>query len=160
MLRLSIFQILIAVFGLCSLALPLSAEPDGWDALQQGDYETAEKTWLPRAERGEVEAQLFLGHLETMRERYGAAARWYQRAAAKGNVTAQTLLASQYLLGRGVEADPVRAFAWYVLAANQGHANAVRAREATAMQMTAEEVAAASRLAEDWIRDGPPTGLE
>ena len=160
MLRPGIFHILIAVFGLCSVALPSSAEPDGWDALQRGDYETAEKTWLPRAERGEVEAQLFLGHLETMRGRYGAAARWYQRAAAKGNVTAQTLLASQYLIGRGVEADPVRAFAWYVLAANRGHANAVRAREATAMQMTAEEVAAASRLAEDWIRDGPPTGLE
>ena len=160
MLRLSIFHILISVFGLCSLALPLSAEPDGWDALQQGDYETAERMWLPSAERGEVEAQLFLGHLETMRDRHGAAARWYQRAAAKGNVTAQTLLASQYLIGRGVEADPVRAFAWYVLAANQGHANAVRAREATAMQMTAAEVEAASRLAEDWIRDGPPTGLE
>lgn len=160
MLRIGTFYILIAVLVLCSVALPSAAEPDAWEALQRGDYETVEKTWLPRAERGEVEAQLFLGHLETMRGRYGAAARWYQRAAAKGNVTAQTLLASQYLIGRGVEADPVRAFAWYVLAANQGHANAVRAREATAMQMTAEEVAAASRLAEDWIRDGPPTGLE
>ena len=160
MLRIGTFYILIVVLGLCSVALPSAAEPDAWEALQRGDYETVEKTWLPRAERGEVEAQLFLGHLETMRERYGAAARWYQRAAAKGNVTAQTLLASQYLIGRGVKADPVRAFAWYVLAANQGHANAVRAREATAMQMTAEEVAAASRLAEDWIRDGPPTGLE
>jgi len=160
MLRIGTFHILIAVLGLCSLALPSSAEPDAWKALQRGDYETVEKTWLPRAERGEVEAQLFLGHLETMRERYGAAARWYQRAAAKGNVTAQALLASQYLIGQGVKADPVRAFAWYVLAANQGHANAVRAREATAMQMTAEEVEAASRLAEDWIRDGPPTGLE
>ena len=160
MLRIGTFYILIAVLVLCSVALPSAAEPDAWEALQRGDYETVEKTWLPRAERGEVEAQLFLGHLETMRERYGAAARWYQRAAAKGNVTAQTLLASQYLIGRGVKADPVRAFAWYVLAANQGHANAVRAREATAMQMTAEEVAAASRLAEDWIRDGPPTGLE
>ncbi|MFP6716859.1 MAG: SEL1-like repeat protein, partial [Alphaproteobacteria bacterium] len=73
---------------------------------------------------------------------------------------AQALLASQYLIGQGVDADPVRAFAWYELAASQGHVNAVRAREATARQMTAEEVEAASRLVEDWMLDGPPTESE
>ena len=160
MLRIGTFYILIAILCLCPVAFLSSAELESWQAVQRGDYESVEKTWLPRAQRGEVEAQLFLGHLETMRERYGAAAKWYKRAAAKGNVTAQALLASQYLVGRGVEADPVRAFAWYMLAENQGHVNAVRAREATARQMTAEEVAAASQLAEDWIRDGPPTELE
>jgi TPR repeat protein len=160
MFRIGIFHILIAILCFSPLMLVSAADSDGWQALRRGDYDLAEKVWLPRAQRGEVEAQLFLGYLETMRERYDAAARWYQRAAAKGNATAQALLASQYLIGQGVDADPVRAFAWYELAASQGHVNAVRAREATARQMTAEEVEAASRLVEDWMRDGPPTESE
>ncbi|PPR34198.1 MAG: hypothetical protein CFH36_01512 [Alphaproteobacteria bacterium MarineAlpha9_Bin6] len=160
MFRIGIFHILIAILCFSPLMFVSAADSDGWQALRRGDYDLAEKVWLPRAQRGEVEAQLFLGYLETMRERYDAAARWYQRAAAKGNATAQALLASQYLIGQGVDADPVRAFAWYELAASQGHVNAVRAREATARQMTAEEVEAASRLVEDWMRDGPPTESE
>ena len=160
MFRIGIFHILIAILCFSPLTFVSAAGSDGWQALQRGDYDLAEKVWLPRAQRGEVEAQLFLGHLETMRERYGAAAIWYQRAAAKCNATAQALLASQYLIGQRVDVDPVRAFAWYELAATQGHANAVRAREATARQMTAEEIEAASRLVEDWMREGAPTELE
>lgn len=160
MFRIGIFHILIAILCFPPLTFVSAAEPDGWQALQRGDYDSVEKVWLPRAERGEVEAQLFLGYLETMRERHGAAAGWYQRAAAKGNATAQALLASQYLVGRGVDVDPVLAFAWYELAANQGHANALRAREATARQMTADEIETASRLVVDWMRDGPPSESE
>ena len=149
------FTVLLLPF----LCVSVSAA-DGWEALQRGDFETAEKVWLPRAQRGEVEAQLFLGHLETMRSNYGEAAKWYLRAAVKGNGTAQTLLASQYLIGQGVKADPIRAFAWYEIAANQGHANAIRAREATASQMTAEQVEVASRMVKHWVSNGIPDELE
>ncbi len=129
---------------------------DGWDALQRGDFELAKKAWLPGAQRGEVEAQLFLGHLEVMRDNHAEAAKWYHRAAIKGNGTAQTLLASQYLVGQGVKADPIRAFAWYEIAASQGHANAARAREATAKQMTTEQISVARLLVDKWMTDGMP----
>ena len=160
MVRIDILKSLaFTLFLLPFLCVSVSAA-DGWEALQRGDFETAEKVWLPRAQRGEVEAQLFLGHLEAMRENYSEAAKWYHRAAVKGNGTAQTLLASQYLIGQGVKADPIWAYAWYEIAANQGHANAVRAREATASQMTAAEVEVASGMVKHWISNGIPDELE
>ena len=160
MFRIGILCTLLAIALFSPWKFALGEELDGWQALQRGDYDLAEQVWLPRAERGEVEALLFLGHLETMREQYSEAAKWYQRAAAKGNATAQTLLASQYLNGQGVAVDPVRAFAWYELAAKQGHANAARARDATERQMTTEEVELASQLVEHWLRDGAPAAQD
>ena len=123
---------------------------DPWEALQRGEYEAAQAKWLPRAERGEVAAQLFLGHLETMRDRHDAAALWYGRAAARGDAMAQTLLATLYLRGRGVKRDPVKAYAWYDAAAAQGHANAARARDAAGQQMSSNQVETARKLALDW----------
>ena len=90
MFRIGILCTLLAIALFPPWKFTLGEELDGWQALQRGDYDLAEQVWLPRAERGEVEALLFLGHLETMREQYSEAAKWYQRAAAKGNATAQT----------------------------------------------------------------------
>jgi hypothetical protein len=123
---------------------------DPWKALQRGEFDAAQAKWLPLAERGEVAAQLFLGHLETMRDRPGEAALWYGRAAAKGDAMAQTLLATLYLQGRGVKRDPVKAYAWYDVAAAQGHVNATRARDAAGQQMSSKQVEAARKLALDW----------
>ncbi|MDP6352608.1 MAG: tetratricopeptide repeat protein [Alphaproteobacteria bacterium] len=148
-------SLLLAVI-LAVPAVGATAASDPWKALQRGDYAAAEAAWLPLAERGEVAAQVFLGHLESMRDRHEAAAKWYRRAAAKGNVEAQVLLATQYLRGRGVPRDLVRAYAWYDLAATAGLTNAARARDMATRQMSESEVAAARKLSKTWIAAGPP----
>ena len=45
-------------------------------------------------------------------------------AARSGNADAEELIGVMYALGLGVEADPVRAFEWYLRAAMKGHPGA------------------------------------
>lgn len=132
---------------------------DPWQALRKGDYKSAERIWLPKAEKGEIQAQIFLGHMESMRERNQKAAEWYARAASKGNAEAQVLLANLFLEGRGVPQDPVLAYVWYELAATRGHQNAGKARDAVARMLPASDLDRADRLAENWIESGPPREL-
>ncbi len=152
------FRILVIFLLLVPVGAVAAAESDvdPWAALQAGRFDEAEAVWLPRAENGEVAAQLFLGHLETMRDRHRAAANWYRRAASRGDATAQTLLATLYLQGRGVIRDPVKAYAWYELASAQGHANASRARDAAALQMSEADIEEAKELARTWLVNGTP----
>lgn len=55
---------------------------------------------------------------------YGAAMRWYQRAAEDGNADAQFLLAQRYERGVVGPVDLSQAATWYRRAAEQGHAEA------------------------------------
>lgn len=57
-------------------------------------------------------------------ESYGAAMRWYQRAAESGNAQAQYLLGLRYERGIDTASDTARAAQWYARAAAQGHAEA------------------------------------
>ena len=51
-------------------------------------------------------------------------AQWLMVAARQGNPVAQNRLARIYALGRGVEADPVEAAKWHVLASEAGRTDA------------------------------------
>ena len=150
------FKILILshVFFWIAHTLASAADLDPWEALQGGDYAGVQEVWLPRAERGEIEAQIFMGHVETMRNMHSEAARWYRLAAIKGSSVAQALLANQYLSGSGVDSDLVRAYALYDLAASKGHQNATRARDLIAGQMSGEQLSQAIDLSASWKRDG------
>ena len=80
------------------------------------------------AERGETEAEFFLGnnlangHFTVKDE--GEAARWYREAAEKGHAAAQNSLGWMYREGRGVAKDDTQAVAWLRKSAAQGHAAA------------------------------------
>ena len=50
--------------------------------------------------------------------------KWYQQAAKKGNVLAQSCLANLYEEGDGVDESPKKACSWYRLAAEQGDTDA------------------------------------
>ena len=52
-----------------------------------------------------------------------------------------------YAKGEGVPQDDVRAYAWLNLAAAQGHADAVKAREIVRGGMTTSQVAEGQQLA-------------
>ena len=150
------FKILIwsLVFSWITFSAAIATDLDPWEALQGGDYAGVEEVWLPRAQRGEIEAQIFMGHVETMRNMHSEAARWYRLAAIKGSPVAQALLANQYLSGSGVDSDLVRAYALYDLAAGKGHQNATKARDLIAGQMSGEQLSQAIDLSASWKRDG------
>ncbi|MDP7619291.1 MAG: sel1 repeat family protein, partial [Dehalococcoidia bacterium] len=70
-----------------------------------------------------------------------------ERAARQGLPNAQFSLAVGYLRGDGVRLDPVRGYAWLVLCADQGFAQAIRARPEVKAKLTADQLADAGRLA-------------
>jgi TPR repeat protein len=160
-------MIIIRIFQVFVLALlsgwmnhPIAADLDPWETIQNGDYSSVEEIWLPRAEKGEIEAQLFVGHVESIRNKHSEAARWYRLAAIKGSAIAQALLANQYLSGSGVDADVVRAYALYDLAASQGYLNATKARDLIASQMSDEQLRHAMDLTETWKSNGLAQGID
>ena len=72
--------------------------------------------------------------------------RWYRQAAEQGYAPAQSNLGGMYAKGEGVPQDYVRAYAWFNLVAAQGHADAVKSRDAVRGWMTASQVAEGQQL--------------
>lgn len=87
-----------------------------------------EKTIQDRAEEGDADAQLQLGHLyesgEGVPKDYTEAAKWYRKAAEQGNAEAQLYLGCSYATGRGVPKDSAEHLNWIRKAAQQGLADA------------------------------------
>ena len=89
---------LAASIWLASLAAPLSAQSvkAGIDAWQKADYAAAVAIWRPLAEKGDADAQFNLGQAYRLGRGVpidiGAAQLWFERAAAKGHLDAQTTL--------------------------------------------------------------------
>jgi TPR repeat protein len=83
------------------------------------------------AELGDVDAQFDLAYLyykadsdpsiNGMTQSNNLAAHWYRKAAQQGHLSAQYNMAVLYLHGHGVDRDPVAAYAWLLLAADEGH---------------------------------------
>jgi hypothetical protein len=87
-----------------------------------------EKTIQERAEAGDADAQLQLGHLyesgEGVPKDYAEAAKWYRKAAEQGNAEPQLYLGCSYATGRGVPKDSAEHLKWIRKAAQQGLADA------------------------------------
>ena len=101
---------------------------DGRAAALVGDYNTAHAEWLPLAEQGHIDAQFYIGLLnsnqlidQALQEQ---AVRWYLLAANNGHVDAQFNLGIKYDKGIGVEQSDTEAFNWYFKAAKSGHPEA------------------------------------
>jgi hypothetical protein len=97
-------------------------------AYNRGDYTTALNLVQPAAERGDQEAQYFLGflydHGRGVRQDDIEAARWYRKAADQGNAKAQLQLGIMYANSQGVQRNYAEAARWYQKAADQGNADA------------------------------------
>jgi hypothetical protein len=74
---------------------------------QQANTTTALEYWLPAAQKGDAESQVYVGEvLAKGKDRpsdYKSAAEWYKKAAAQGNSRAQINLGYLYENGLGVE---------------------------------------------------------
>jgi hypothetical protein len=90
-------------------------------AYDRADARSALAAWLPRAEAGDLEAQVIVGEIHErgigVAADYVAARRWYGVAAEAGSTRAQVNLGHLYERGLGVPADPVIALHWYRRAA-------------------------------------------
>ncbi len=122
------FRTVVALVLTLALSAPVLAADfqAGWKAYARGDYAAAMKEWRPLAERGDDNAQYYLGFMyengKGVPQDYAEAANWYHLAAEKGLAEAQFSLGDMYVKGKGVTQDFADAVKWYHLAAEQGDA--------------------------------------
>lgn len=112
-------------------------------------------SWYRRAaEQGLARAQLNLGLMyakgDGVAEDDSEAARWLRKAAERGSAAAQYRLGVMYERGEGVAQDFVLAHLWLDLARAQGNATARRSMKPLVAKMTAEQMAEAEQMAQEW----------
>src|SRR4051794_28220286 len=118
---------LFALALLCAVAAPASAQnvQAGIQAWQRADYSAAVAIWRPLAEKGDADAAFNLGQAYRLGRgvptNIAAATTWFQRAAAKGHVDAETTL-GLLLFGNGDQAGGLK---WLKAAAEKGEARAL-----------------------------------
>ncbi len=105
-------------------------ETDPVKAFENGDYETAFILWMPLAEKGDANAQNYLGIIYYLgfgvQRDYKKAVEWYERAAKAGHSDAQRNYADMIHFGRGVKKSNKEAYKWYFAASQQGNIKATR----------------------------------
>ena len=115
-------------FALIAVAtVPVSAQSvkAGIEAWQKSDYSAAVAIWRPLAEKGDADAAFNLGQAYRLGRgvdlNLGAAQSWFERAAAKGHVDAQTTL-GLLLFQNGNRISGLR---WLRSASDKGEARAM-----------------------------------
>ena len=88
---------------------------DGRERLKESEL----KKMVARADSDE-QRQLEIGFAYQCKGDEADAARWYERAAMRGNAVAQTNLGAMYLEGKGVAQDDAAAARYFLLAASAG----------------------------------------
>ena len=111
--------------------------------------------WYRRsAEQGNAFGQANLGHMyddgEGVAEDDVEAVKWYRAAAEQGFDKAQYILGLMYARGTGAPRSEVEAFRWWSIAAAAGNETAIKGQAELASTLTAEQIAAGRRLAQDW----------
>ncbi len=119
----------IVMIAILAASSPASADLNtGWDAFEAGDYASAMAEWRGLAQKGDPEAQSYIGYLYEnglgVTPDYAEAATWYRRAAESGNAFAQGNLGFMYENGFGVPQDYRLAAEWYQRGADQDYAYA------------------------------------
>jgi len=98
----------------------------GLAAYQAGNYEAALREWQPIAERGDVDAQIYLASMyregRGVARDYAQAVAWYRNAAERGSARGQSNLAYMYREGLGVALDETQAAYWWQKSAGVGDA--------------------------------------
>ena len=77
---------------------------------------------IKAAERGDADAQRYVGQMYYYNKDYKQAVEWLTKSAEQGNGSAEFMLASMYLGGAGVEKDNEKAIKWFTKLAEQGYA--------------------------------------
>jgi cell division septation protein DedD len=121
------YKYLATSICIASLATPLSAQSvkAGIEAWQKADYSSAVAIWRPLAEKGDADAQFNLGQAYRLGRgvpiNLAAAQSWFERAADKGHIDAQTTL-GLLLFQNGNHIGGLR---WLKAASDQGEPRAM-----------------------------------
>jgi uncharacterized protein len=101
---------------------------DGAAAYTKGDYARAWSELKPLAERGNPEAQWYLGVMchdgQGTPQNYAEAVKWFEKAVMQGYAKAEFNLGVMYRRGHGVSQDNAAAVRLYRKAAEKGYPNA------------------------------------
>jgi uncharacterized protein len=122
-----IHRYLVAALLVAAAAAPGSSQSvrTGIQAWQRADYSRAVAIWRPLAERGDVDAAFNLGQAYRLGRgvptNLAAAKTWFERAASKGHVDAETTLGLM-LFESG---DRVAGVRWLRVAADKGEPRAL-----------------------------------
>ncbi len=142
--------------GCTALATPVWAEiEEARDLMEAGRFEEAREALLPAARSGNADAEELIGVMYALglgvEKDPERAFEWYLRSAMKGHPGAQSGVGWYYELGIGMPApDLVRAYLWYGLSSIGGDPDAVDSLEELTPRMTAEEIARAQVLINDY----------
>jgi TonB family protein len=124
-------------------------------AYEQRDFATALKEWRALADRGDAEAEFWLGvmyeHGEGVAEQPMEAMNWYRKSAEQAYARAQYALGMIYAEGRGVLQHYIEAHMWLNLASANGEVDAPKQRDKLAEKMSPTQIAEAQRLAREWV---------
>jgi TPR repeat protein len=93
------------------------------------------------------------GHRAYEREDYATAFKQYTHNACLGDKSSQFALGTMYLMGEGVPPDGIRAYAWYVVAAESGEGDYERARDKIAALIPPEHQQAATELGNQYVQE-------
>lgn len=121
------YKCLVAAILVAAMAAPAPAQSvrAGIQAWQKSDYSAAVAIWRPLAEKGDPDAAFNLGQAYRLGRgvttNLGAAQSWFERAARKGHLDAQTTLGLM-LFQNGNQAGGLR---WLKLAAEKGEPRAL-----------------------------------
>ncbi len=88
-----------------------------YTAYDRSNLATSLKIWQAEAEKGNVDAQYYVGKIYEAQLDYASAATWYEKAAAKNHSASQFALGTLYEKGLGVSMDEKKAFSLYRSAA-------------------------------------------
>lgn len=141
---------------LLALSTPAAADlEEARDLMEAGEFPAAMEMLLPFARSGNADAEELIGVMYALGlgvERDDERAfDWYLRASLKGHPGAQSGLGWYYEVGRGLPApDLVRAYLWYALSAIGGDVDAPDSLEEITPRMSAEEIARAQTLIDDY----------
>ena len=133
----------------------LYALSEAYEAYFRGDYSDARLLYRALANKGNAEAQYFIGVMYQngmgVPWSHAEAVKWYRLAAEQGYWGAQMNLGSLYYESDQLQQDLVRSLAWLILATEQGAADWVfELRGEVASHMTPDQMLEAQLLARKW----------
>jgi hypothetical protein len=118
----------VAAVALCAVTPAVAGVAEGVAAYKAEDYPAALREFQAAAQKGDPEAEFYLGWLydnaDGVEHDDDEAARWYRRAADQGYAPAQHYLGLLYADGEGIGQDFGQAETWFRRAALQGNPGA------------------------------------
>jgi TPR repeat protein len=114
----------LILFVLAAPAADARSDPAA-DAYKAGDYATAYRLYLPRADAGDADAQMAVAEMynlgQGVTQNYEQSVTYLRKAADQGHARAQFALSVMFYRGHGVPKDEKAAEMWARKAAEQGN---------------------------------------